>query len=187
MSRITSEEIAEYLKKIGWSYTVADRTTVMTAYACEIPHYFYQIPISLSASQYWVTIRGVLQGRARRSRELLALLNELNSQSHQARFLHVRGSAIVQAEVPASRCDTFHFYESLSAVCHYANRYGLEVSVMATATSPAKLYAQVLDSEDRRFYPEPETDDDDWQLSVYSRANRLDEQAMGEALAAPAD
>lgn len=185
MSRITSAEITKYLEQFGWKYNLAADATIVTAYGCEIPHYYYHIPIAISTTQYWVTIRGVLQGRASRSRELLALMNELNAQAHSVRFLLIKESAIVQAEIPVSRCDIFHFREALTAVCHYATRYGLEVSVLASAKSVARLFSRVLDSESISYLSTTDPAEEDWQLNLYARSNRLQDEAPDDTSIEP--
>lgn len=144
----TSDTISGYFDRIGWWYKVLDNGKVLTTYRCQVTAYHYVIAIEVSASQHWVTVRALLQSDVGGAHldSVLRLISRWNEVSHQARFLLVSDSVVVQAEIPALRLTAELFLEALSAVCHYSTLAGAEIAAIATNPSLCALFDSVIAS-----------------------------------------
>ena len=139
---ITSTVIASYLKGLRWGYKEINETRVITGHRTAVPFYDYDIIIEIVLSQHWVNLRAFLQQQIAPGQRpaILSLLSHLNTQCHRARFFMVGDCAVVQTEVPAAHCSVQTFLEALKTLCRYASYAGVEVAILATNTSVAKLY-----------------------------------------------
>jgi hypothetical protein len=174
MSAITSETIAGYLKQIEWAFRTHDEGRVHTGFRCGVPFYYFAIPIEINVQRHWVYLRACLQKQVdpNHVEAVLRVLAALNARCHVARFLLVDGCVLLQAELPAVQCHAGGFIDALTAVCRYASMWGLDVAVLSSNASVAKLFAAVDRAETARGVT-PLTPDPGINMDFDINANRL--------------
>jgi hypothetical protein len=142
---VDSATISDYFDKISWTHRVVDPATVLTGYRCPVPCYEYVVPMEVKITRNWVYVRALLQPDVSTARKLtlLRLISEWNERCYRARFLLVKGCAVVQSEVPAVQCHFGSFSEALEAVCRYSTLAGIEIAILATNPLVSELYEHV--------------------------------------------
>lgn len=147
MAKISSETIARYYDRLGWSYHVVDEATVVTGFRCPVPFYDYHAPLEVKVGEHWTYLRSLLQRDVAPDRNdaVLRFISQLNQHAHCVRFLLVRDCVIAQAEIPVARCHYGAFMDALVAVCRSTFSTGIEIAVLATNRSASDLYLEVLD------------------------------------------
>jgi hypothetical protein len=167
--------IAKYLDEVNWNYReVAEREDIiLTGYCCRIRFYDYAMPVEIKTTKHWILLRGYLHRHVPHSARasVLNLLSTLNGQTHQARYFLVEDCVVLQTEVPQLRCQAESFLEALACLCRHATRAGLEVAVLASNSSVARLYEEVSASNPVGGLPIEE--DEDALLQLNLSANRL--------------
>jgi hypothetical protein len=145
MTSITSKTIGDYLRQIGWSHSIVDDGRVLTGFRGAVPFYDYPVPLEITIRSHWVYIRACLHRQAspEHTVAILRLIAALNATCHVVRFVLTEGTIIVQAEIPVVHCHLGSFSDALTAIYRYTSRTGLELAVLSSNASVAKLFETV--------------------------------------------
>ena len=148
MPEVSSQTVAEYLKRMGWEHRVLDNRRIITGIRCTVPFYDYGALIEIHVGQHWVSVRAFLHTHVAAARRgaMLRFIAALNAHYHEVRFLLVEDCVLVQREIPSVQCHFESFVDALRAVGRDATWSGLEIAMLATNASVSKLFEEVDDA-----------------------------------------